>query len=291
VDIEEKSVSADLAAGKTYTLFRAGSTADYYRDIASLADAVLERSPDIRGLITLLDRASRNKRLLRKQLHKAASPDPLLHFVVTTARDILAPHTSRVDAHLRAMPLLKRWDGTLRTSEEQYHLYMLLIELANRAWAEAFHQAERKIAFLPYCLRDLDANCRSAMGPLDVVCKGCSKNCFVNQVSTLLRNAHIEPYLWMNANLKKLLRSLRAESTIGVMGVACVPELLHGMRLCMGLDLPVIGLPLNANRCIRWMGRFHPTSVDLEALRTLIGDRVEKGHPRNGANAAKENRT
>jgi len=277
VDAEDQAGSADIAAGKTYTLFRGGSSADYYRYIGSLADAVLARSPDIRGLITLLDAASRNKRLLRRQLRTAASSASFLGFVVTAARDVLAPHTSRVDAHLREMPLLKRWDRILRTSEEQYQLYMLLIELANRAWAGEFQKADRKIAFLPYCLRDLRAACRSVMGPLDMVCKGCSKNCFVNQVSALLRNAHIEPYLWMNANLKNLLKRLHTESTLGVLGVACVPELMHGMRLCMDLHIPVLGLPLNANRCIRWMGQFHPTSVDLEELRKLIGEKAEKG--------------
>jgi len=42
----------------------------------------------------------------------------------------------------------------------------------------------------------------------------------------------------------------------------------------MDLHIPVLGLPLNANRCIRWMGQFHPTSVDLEELRKLIGERT-----------------
>jgi hypothetical protein len=55
-----------------------------------------------------------------------------------------------------------------------------------------------------------------------------------------------------------------------VLGVACVPELFRGMRLCIGLNIPVVGIPLNANRCMRWMGAFHPTSVDLGALSRLV---------------------
>ncbi len=78
----------------------------------------------------------------------------------------------------------------------------------------------------------------------------------------------------MNARLKSLLSELRdREGSVGVLGVACIPELLRGMRLCIGLDIPVVGIPLNANRCMRWMGAFYPTSVDLEALRKLVGDR------------------
>ncbi len=269
----EKTGSTIGVAGKTYSLFGSGpSTAEYYRKISALADRVLERKHDILDLIKILEQASRKKRFLKKQLRiSGQSSSELIHFAVTTAGDLLAPHTALVNAHLQELSFLKRWDGALFTSEEQYHLYMLLIELANRAWGEAFRSARRRIAFLPYCLRDLSANCRSVPGELDYICKGCSKDCYVNRVSALLRENRIEPYIWMNASLKSLLRKLRdREGSIGVLGVACVPELLHGMRLCIGLNIPVVGIPLNANRCIRWMGEFHPTSVDLDALSRLV---------------------
>jgi hypothetical protein len=186
----------------------------------------------------------------------------------------LAPHTTLVKAHLQELSFLKRFDATLFTSEEQYHIYMLMIELANRAWGEAFRTAKRKLAFLPYCLRDLNAKCKSGRGDLDYVCKGCSKDCFVNRVSRHLKDAQVEPYIWMSASLKSLLKDLKnREESIGVLGVACVPELFHGMRLCMGLDVPVVGIPLNANRCRRWMGEFYPTSVDLEAVRKVVEEK------------------
>ncbi len=271
-----KTESLITVAGKTYTLFgNEPTTADYYRKISTLADRVLALEPDVLGLIRTLERGSRKKRSLKRQLRLSRSNgNDLIHFAVTAAREVLAPHTALVNAHLKELSFLKRWDGTLFTSEEQYHLYMLLIELANRAWGEAFRKAGRKIAFLPYCLRDLSATCRSGLGELDYICKGCSKDCYVNRVSALLREARVEPYLWMNASLKSLLRELLdKEGSIGVLGVACVPELFRGMRLCMGLNIPVVGIPLNANRCIRWMGAFHPTSVDLDGLSRLVGGR------------------
>ena len=274
--VEEKTGSAAAVAGKTYSLFGDGaSTADYYQKIGALADRLLEFEPDILVLIRTLDRASRKKRFLKKQLRASgSSKHGAARLAVTVAQDLLAPHTAPVNTHLKELSFLKRWDGTLFTSEEQYHLYMLLVELANRAWGEAFRTAKRKVAFLPYCLRDLSANCRSGPGELDYICKGCSKDCYVNRVSALLRENGIEPYLWMNASLKPLLKDLRdREGSIGVLGVACVPELLRGMRLCMGLNIPVVGIPLNANRCMRWMGAFHPTSVDLEALSRLVRGR------------------
>ncbi len=276
--VTEKTESISIS-GKTYTLFGNGpSTAEYYRKISALADRVLGQDPNIIGVITTLERESRKKRFLKKESHSTGSRNSLVHFVLKSAQEILAPHTTHVKAHLQELSLLKRWDATLFTSEEQYHLYMLLIELSNRAWGEAFRTMKRKVAFLPYCLRDLKVTCRSGPGDLDYVCKGCSKDCFVNRVSALLRSAGVEPYIWINASLKSLLEALRdREGSLGVLGVACVPELFHGMRMCMSLRIPVVGTPLNANRCMRWMGAFHPTSVDLESMRKLVTGKSTDG--------------
>ena len=155
---ETKELAIDIS-GKTYTLFGCkSSTDDYYQKISLLADRVLEQERDIKAVIATLERASRKKRFLKKQLHTSGSRDPLVHFVLTQAQEILAPHTTLVKAHLQELSFLKRFDATLFTSEEQYHIYMLIIELANRAWGEAFRTAKRKVAFLPYCLRDSDCN-------------------------------------------------------------------------------------------------------------------------------------
>ena len=128
--------SAINVAGKTYSLFGSGpSTANYYRKISTLADRLLELKPDILDLIRTLEQASGKKRFLKKQLRiSSPSKSDFIHLVATAAREVLAPHTVLVNAHLKELSYLKRWDGTLFTSEEQYHLYMLLIELANRAW-------------------------------------------------------------------------------------------------------------------------------------------------------------
>ena len=93
----------------------------------------------------------------------------------------------------------------------------------------------------------------------------------MNRVSTLLRDQGVEPYIWMSADLKPLFRKLKeTEGTLGVMGIACIPELVRGMRLCMGLEIPVVGIPLNANRCARWTGAFHPTSTSAEQVAKLL---------------------
>jgi hypothetical protein len=58
--------------------------------------------------------------------------------------------------------------------------------------------------------------------------------------------------------------------SIGALGVACVPELAQGMRLCIELGISPIGVPLDANRCARWMRKAHETTFSMEELEALL---------------------
>lgn len=109
------------------------------------------------------------------------------------------------------------------------------------------------------------------MDDIDLVCKGCSKDCFINFATKLLKENDIHPYIWMNINDKKLFHNLINEySSLGVLGIACIPELINGMMNCIKKGIPVVGIPLNANRCARWMGEYLENSFSVERLEELV---------------------
>jgi hypothetical protein len=96
-------------------------------------------------------------------------------------------------------------------------------------------------------------------------------------VSKLLRRHGVIPYIWMTANLQSLFRRLRKErKRFAVVGVACLPELVNGMRLCARANVPVLGIPLDANRCARWWGNFYPNTVNIRELERLLGEETRK---------------
>ena len=71
--------------------------------------------------------------------------------------------------------------------------------------------------------------------------------------------------------MKKLAKETISEKkSFAVLGIACLPELINGMRDCGKNSIPVVGLPLNANRCIRWFGKFFPNSIDLGSSGNLF---------------------
>lgn len=200
-----------------------------------------------------------------------AFDDTLLALIRKTLHEALHPYTTGVKEHLKSIPLSQRFDRTIGTKEEGYHLYMLEIELVNRIYREAFRKSGFKFALLPHCLRDFRPRCASASGDIEQVCMGCTDDCFINLGSVLLKKYGIHPYISITIDQEKLLRRLKAEHPdIGALGVACIPELARGMRLCMRLGIPAVGIPLNANRCGRWMKQAHETSFSLEELEELL---------------------
>jgi hypothetical protein len=257
--------------GKTYSLFAdKSSTDEYYRVIKELADIFLQQCPDEKRLLFQIQKASGNRTLLSR-LSERQVDRPLISFIKKALKESLSLYTAGVKEYLRTLPFSQRFDSILRTKEEQYHLYMLEIELVNRIYKEAFSKSGYKFALIAHCLRDFRPNCRSVPGDIESVCKGCTKECFINLGGLLLKKYNIHPYISLTMDLDKLFKRLKTEhQSVGALGIACVPELVHGMRLCIKMDIPPVGIPLNANLCSRWMGKAHESSFNLDELDNLI---------------------
>jgi hypothetical protein len=268
----ETPIPYEPIEGKTYSLFgRSNSTLEYYQLIGDIAKSALQKCDNPQKLLQTIQIYSKRKRTLRRIASKEESAS-LISFLIHLLKTSLVVYTEKVDEHLQGVPLHKFRDRRLRTTREQYHLYMLEIELANQVNIEKFISSDRKIALLPYCLKDFDADCKSARTDFDYQCKYCSKNCYQHYISRLLKKYDIDAYIWMGSGIKKFARKVfMNHQTLSILGIACIPELVSGMRKCQKYDIPAIGIPLDANRCIRWMGDFHKNSVNLDQLELLIG--------------------
>ncbi len=256
--------------GKTYSLFAEGDDSErYYAEIKRLAEVFHQRCPDEKRLLGLIQKAGKSSGLLGLKTTRADRKT--LQFVRETLRQSLSIYTRKVSNHLKSLPLAKRTDSTLTTTEEKYHLYMLEIELVNRIHREEFKRAEYKFALIAHCLRDFRPGCRSVRGDIEAVCRGCTEDCYIRLGSVLLEKYGIKPYISVEMDQVRLFKKLKQEHpSLGALGIACIPELAMGMRLCLRLDIPPVGIPLNANRCARWMSQAHETSFNLEQLDELL---------------------
>jgi hypothetical protein len=256
--------------GKTYSLFAGGDDGEqYFADIKGLADVFLQQCPDLNRLLILIQQAGKKASLWGGKT--PAADRKTLQFVQENLRQSMSVYTREVAGHLQSLPLGKKMDPTLITTEEQYHLYMLEIELVNRIHREAFKGAEYKFALLAHCLRDFRPGCRSVAGDMEAVCRGCTEDCLIHLGSVLLDKYGIKPYISVEMDQEKLFARLKqGHPSIGALGIACIPELAMGMRLCLRTGIPPVGIPLNANRCARWMSQAQETSFNLEQLEELL---------------------
>jgi hypothetical protein len=256
--------------GKTYSLFAEdGDSEWYYAKIKRLTDAFLQRCPDENKLLGLIQKMEKKPLVLGSK--PAGADRKIVQFVQETLRQSLSIYTQNVANHLKSLSSAKKMDNTLATTEEQYHLYMLEIELVNRIYREEFKGSQYKFALIAHCLRDFRPGCRLVKGDFEAVCRGCTEDCFVRLGSVLLEKYGIKPYISVEIDQERLFRRLKQKHpSIGALGIACIPELAMGMRLCLRTGIPAVGIPLNANRCARWMSQAHETSFNLEQLEELL---------------------
>jgi hypothetical protein len=148
---------------------------------------------------------------------------------------------------------------------------MLEIELTNRINGEEFRKTRWRMALIAHCLRDFRETCRARPGDIEESCARCDGSCLVRQGSEIMQQFGMAPYISVTMDHKKLFKGLKnLHPDMGVLGIACVPELVTGLRLCERLGIPAVGLPLNANRCSRWMTQCLETNFSLEELDKLL---------------------
>ena len=259
--------------GKTYSLYGGEKSSDnFYDQLSTCADDILKLSGrSANDILVMISDLSRSKLRIKKSEKK----DYFISSMMKTLRGDLSKYLVNVEEHLRSIKFTQLWDKGLTTSFEQYLLYLLEIELTNRIYLEQFSLSKKKLAFLPHCLRDFSKDCLAEPDDIDKLCKGCSKKCTINFVSKLLKKSEVTPYIWMDADLKKVFAYYQNQNNgIGVLGIACIPELTFGMRLCRKHKVPVIGIPLDANRCRRWMGDFYENSVNTIRLEKMLTNNV-----------------
>ncbi|MCI0494556.1 DUF116 domain-containing protein [candidate division KSB1 bacterium] len=256
-------------AGKTYSLFGDDATSnDYFETVRKLTDFHLEKFFYKEESLLEVIRLTEKKIKIKNRQQKIADIRELIR---ENLKQLLSPYTSGIKAHVKGLSLFQRFDATLQTKEYQYHLYMIEIELVSRINRDNFLKADFKMALFPHCLSDFRPRCLSEAGDIEHVCMGCTKDCHINLGSKLLKKYGIEPYISATMDQRRLFKELKNQHPkLGVLGIACIPELARGLRLCHSLGIPAIGIPLDVNRCARWMGRAQETSFNFKKLMKLL---------------------
>ncbi len=112
--------------GKTYSLFAEDDDSEhYYAEIKHLADVFLQRCPDVKRLLGLIQKVGKKPFLLG--LKTTGADRKTIQFVRETLRGSLSIHTQNVSSHLKNLPYAQRVDsGLLPENWTNHHEKILL---------------------------------------------------------------------------------------------------------------------------------------------------------------------
>lgn len=158
-------------------------------------------------------------------------------------------------------------------AEVEYHLNIVGAELMNKAFRPAFLKTKQKVVLVPACMREkAGSDCKAVTHGMDMQCTRCSSLCEVNK---LMKKGVAEGFqvaiIPHSSDFTKWLERWQNNPDIGVVGVACVLNLLTG-----GYETKNLGI---ASQCVfldycgcqnHWNTTGAPTKCNLKQLSGLL---------------------
>lgn len=154
----------------------------------------------------------------------------------------------------------------------EYHLNMVGAELMNRAFKDSFHHTKEKKVLLPICMRLRgETGCRAVRTEEGYACASCAKDCQVNHITALGKADHFQVRMIPHASTAFEQLDGRRKGEIGIIGIACVLQLISGGYKAKSLGFEPQCVLLNYCGCVR---HWHPdglvTQINLNRLKSLL---------------------
>ena len=193
------------------------------------------------------------------------------------SEEALGRYTENVDRYLNEMRPEHYWRediifcGRRRT---EYHLNMVGAEIMNRAYRERFINAPKKAVLIPACMRLLPADeCKGRTDDTGFHCAGCTFECGVFKLTKLGKvkrfNVHVVSHeSSISANREN---PVFLDSDTGVVGVACVLNLISGGWLLDDMNVPAQCVFLDYCGCKNhWSREGIPTEINVDQLMRVL---------------------
>lgn len=152
----------------------------------------------------------------------------------------------------------------------EYHLNMVGAELMNRALKREFNQTREQVVLVPTCMSQ-GKHCNARVENGDLTCQNCSCHCHVSILKKQLENDNLRFVLIPHSSkFSKWLRPWANQKRTGLIGIACVLNLLKG-----GFEMKRLGIPsqcvfLDFPGCKKHWKSGVPTQLDRIQLRKTM---------------------
>lgn len=198
------------------------------------------------------------------------------------SKAVLGKYTSDVNKFLAEKHLEHLWKEDVifcGRKEVEYHMNMVGAELMNRAFNKEFENRPRKALLLPGCMRISGEICKAEETKLGLRCIGCAKNCNVHHLTDMGEIYGFEVYIISHESSAFSKSSKEDREELGIVGVACVSNLIAGGWKSDSLGIPAQCVLLDSASCKNhWDTRGIPTEINVDHLMKLFKIKTEESH-------------
>lgn len=191
----------------------------------------------------------------------------------------IGKYTEGVEGFLKKVRESHKWREDLIFCSRQrieYHLNMVGAEIMNRAYREDFIKTKHKAILLPACIRKgVDGTCKAQSDKGILYCVGCYSDCEVNKIKGLGKTYGYEVLIIPHESAAFSDKTIK-EGELGIIGIACITNLLSGGWKAKTLGLPAQCVLLDYCGCKNhWDNEGFPTSINIEQLQKIMNNDLE----------------
>lgn len=151
----------------------------------------------------------------------------------------------------------------------EYHLNMIGAVVMNDTFATEFRMRKQKVLLLPPCMRNpVDGSCKAIATIHGSICTGCNQTCAVNKLQISGKHQGFEVLIMHHASRPpEWLSSPELNNKTGVVGVACITNLITGGWTIHSLGIPAQCVVLDHCGCSHWLDQSISTSLNEKELK------------------------
>ncbi|MBP2046391.1 DUF116 domain-containing protein [Methanobacterium aggregans] len=190
------------------------------------------------------------------------------------SNNVLGSYTCKLEGFLEENREKHLWNEDIMLftrKRSEYHLNMFGAEVMSREFRESFKSRPRKALLLPRCMCLLpESECMASETNLGRACTGCTPKCRVNALSRCGEKNEFEVYVVSHESSALSLSTQKDRDELGIVGVACIMNLISGGWKSESLGIPAQCVLLDSCGCRHWINSSEPTDISEYHLMKLL---------------------
>lgn len=150
---------------------------------------------------------------------------------------------------------------------------MVGAQILNKIYRQTFEKTKNKLLVLPTCMCIFsDSRCRAQKTDNGYICRLCTPQCKVNQLTQVGKSHGFGVILISHeSSLSNNSDTMFLKNDVGVIGVACVLNLISGGRMLEEKNIPAQCVLLDYCGCKKhWHQEGIPTEINVQQLLKLL---------------------